>query len=82
MSEAGESGADQPPGSQDAGRRYVVAGLEVLGVEAEDDEIAVIQAVHAIYGPALEGLMAEGFDDVPQEPGADMSRAPGDPMVR
>jgi hypothetical protein len=82
MSAAGESGDDQPPGGRDAGRRYVVAGLEVLGVEAADDEIAVIQAVHAIYGPALEALMAEGFDDVPHEPGADMSRPPRDPTVR
>ena len=82
MSAAGESGDDQSPDGQEAGRRYVVAGLEVLGVEAADDEVAVIQVVHAIYGPALEALMAEGFDDIPHEPGAEMSRAPRDPVVR
>jgi hypothetical protein len=78
MSAAGESGEDRPPGAEDAGRRYAVAGLEVLGVSAADDEMAVIGAVDAIYGPALQALMAEGFDDVPHEPGADMSKPPRD----
>jgi hypothetical protein len=82
MSAAGESGGEQPPGTQDTSPRYVVAGLEMLGVEAGDDEIAVIQAVDAIYGPALQTLMAEEFDDVPHEPGADMSGPPRDPMER
>jgi hypothetical protein len=82
MSAAGESAEGQPTDTEDAGRRYVVAGLEVLGVEAAADEIAVIQAVDAIYGPALRALMAEGFDDVPREPGADMSRPPRDPPER
>ena len=82
MSTADESQPDQPPARPDAGRQYVVAGLDVLGVEAAEDELAVIQAVDAVYGPALEALMAEGFDDIEHEPGADMSRPPRDPMER
>jgi hypothetical protein len=60
----------------DSSRDYIESGLAVLGLDAGDDEIAVIQAVDAIYGPALEALMAEGFDDIRHEPGADMSKPP------
>jgi hypothetical protein len=72
---------DAEPGSGDRGdeasrRAYVESGLSVLGLEAGPDELAVITAVHAIYGPALDALMAEGFDGVADEPGADMSRPP------
>jgi hypothetical protein len=57
-------------------RAYVESGLAVLGLEAGPDEVAIIEAVDAIYGPSLEALLGEGFDGVPHEPGADMSRPP------
>jgi hypothetical protein len=60
----------------DSSRDYIESGLAVLGLDAADDEIAVIQAVHAIYGPPLDALLAEGFDGVPHEAGADMSKPP------
>lgn len=60
----------------DSSRDYIESGLAVLGLDAGEDEIAVIQAVHAIYGPALDALLAEGFDGIPHEPGADMSKPP------
>lgn len=60
----------------DGSRDYVESGLAVLGLSAGEDEIAVIQAVDAIYGPPLDALMAEGFDGIPHEPGADMSKPP------
>jgi len=60
----------------DSSRDYIESGLAVLGLRAGDDEIAVIQAVDAIYGPALAALMAEEFDGIPHEPGADMSEPP------
>lgn len=63
-------------GPQDGNRRYIESGLAALGLEAGPDEIAVIEAVDAIYGPSLEALLAEGFDGIPQEPGADMSEPP------
>jgi hypothetical protein len=62
--------------TRDSSRDYLESGLAVLGLDAGEDEIAVIQAVHAIYGPALDALMAEGFDGSAHEPGADMSRPP------
>jgi hypothetical protein len=74
------SGASEPgSGHRDesASRRaYVESGLALLGLEAGPEEIAVIEAVDAIYGPSLRALMAAGFDRIPHEPGADMSRPP------
>jgi hypothetical protein len=57
-------------------RAYVEAGLALLGVQAGPDEIAVIEAADAFYGPSLRALLAEGFDGIPHEPGADMSTSP------
>jgi hypothetical protein len=76
MSAAREPGDDPPEIPASAGRRYVVAGLEVLGVDAGEDEIAVIEAVDAVYGPSLEALLADEFDGILHEPGADMSKPP------
>ena len=60
----------------DSSRDYIESGLAVLGLDARDDEIAVIQAVHAVYGPPLDALLTEGFDGILHEPGADMSEPP------
>jgi hypothetical protein len=60
----------------DGQRDYVESGLAALGLDAGEDEVAVILAVDAIYRTALEALMAEGFDGIPHEPGADMSQPP------
>jgi hypothetical protein len=76
MSARSEAGNGQPAGDEDRSRRFIESGLDVLGLEAGPDEIAVIQAVDAIYGPSLEALMAEGFDGIAHEPGADMSKPP------
>ena len=75
----GDEQSGEPAGDP---RRYIESGLAELGLEAGPDEIAVIQAVHLIYGPALDALLAEGFDEVAREPGADMSRPPRPPQER
>ncbi len=75
MNRASEPGSGQRDLAQ-ARRAYVRSGLELLGLEAAADEIAIVEAVDAIYAPRLEALMAEGFDRVPSEPGADMSKPP------
>ena len=62
--------------TRESSRDYIESGLAIVGLDADEDEIAVIQAVHAIYGPGLDALMAEGFDGSTNEPGADMSRPP------
>ena len=75
MGERSQAGNGRPADAESS-RDYIESGLRVLGLDAGDDEIAVIHAIHAIYGPALDGLMAEGFDGIPHEPGADMSKPP------
>lgn len=78
---------DPQPGNGDSGeaasrRAYVESGLALLGLRAAPDEVAVIEAVDAIYGPSLQALMTAGFDDIPHEPGADMSKPPRDAEER
>lgn len=76
MSERSQAGNGQSANDPQTSRSYIESGLAVLGLGAGEDEIAVIQAVDAIYGPSLQALMAEGFDGIPHEPGADMSKPP------
>lgn len=75
MSGASEPATGQPDESQSR-RAYVQSGLDLQGLAAGPDEIAIVEAVDAIYGPSLQALMAEGFDGIPHEPGADMSKPP------
>jgi len=65
-----------PPDEAASRAAYVESGLAILGLRAAPEEIAVVEAVDAIYGPRLQSLMAEGFDGIPHEPGADMSQPP------
>jgi hypothetical protein len=57
-------------------RAYIESGLALLELDAAPDEVAIIEVVDALYGPSLQALMAEGFDGIPDEPGADMSKPP------
>ncbi len=62
-----------PP--REAGR-FVSAGLELLGLETGEAELAVIEAVDALYGPLLQALLEAELDGVAPEPGADLASAP------
>jgi hypothetical protein len=55
---------------------FVPAGLASLGIEADEDELAVMRAAHELYWPALAGLFAADLSGVDPEPNADMSRPP------
>jgi hypothetical protein len=56
--------------------RFVDAGLELLGLEADEAELAVIGAVDSLYGPPLEALAETELDGVEPEAGIDPSHAP------
>jgi hypothetical protein len=66
------------PQQGDAGatKRFVGAGLELLGLDASEAENAVIEVVAAVYRRPIEALLEAELDGVEPEPGADMSRAP------
>jgi hypothetical protein len=55
---------------------FVPAGLASLGIEADEVELAVMRATHALWWPALAMLLEAELGDVAPEPGADMSRPP------
>lgn len=56
--------------------RFVSAGLELLELETGEPELAVIEAVDALYGPPLQALVEAELDGVEPEPGVDLSQAP------
>ena len=55
---------------------FVPAGLASLGIEADEVELAVMQAAHELYWPAITGLFDLDLSAVQPEIPADMSRAP------
>jgi hypothetical protein len=48
----------------------------LVGLEASDAEMAVIEAVDGLYRPLIDGLLEAELDGIDPEPGADMSRPP------
>jgi hypothetical protein len=60
----------------DALERFVRGGLALLGLEATEAEMAVIQAADGVYRPATDGLIGAELDGVEPEPGTDMGRPP------
>jgi hypothetical protein len=55
---------------------FIPAGLASLGVEADEIELAVIGAAHAMFWPAILDLFALDVDGIVPEPHPDLSRAP------
>jgi hypothetical protein len=69
------SGAASGP-AKSASERFVEAGLEQLGLEADATMMAVIGAVDSLYRPLIDALMKADLSDVPPEPGLDLSAPP------
>jgi hypothetical protein len=56
---------------------FIPAGLASLGIEADEIELAVIGAAHAMFWPAILELLELDTDGAPRELAPDLSRAPG-----
>jgi hypothetical protein len=54
---------------------FIPAGLASMGIEADEVEVAVMGAAHALFWPAILELL-ELDTDVAPEPDPDLSRAP------
>lgn len=52
------------------------AGLEVLGYEVDESEMAVMRVADGVYGPRLRALVEADLTRVWTEPDLDPSRAP------
>ena len=76
MAAAREESLGANPGVGGATERFVRAGLELLELEADEIEIAVIEAADRLYRPVIDSLLEAELDGVDPEPGADMSQAP------
>jgi hypothetical protein len=61
------------PGQAEA---FVPAGLASLGIEADEVDMAVMEATHQLYWPAVSALLEADLGDVEPEPRPDLSRAP------
>jgi hypothetical protein len=57
---------------------FVPAGLASLGVEADEQELAIMRAAHDVYWPAMGALLSLDLGAVPVERDEDLSRAPED----
>jgi hypothetical protein len=55
---------------------FVPAGLASYGIEADEIELAVIGAAHAMFWPAILDLLALDAADAAPEPRADLSLPP------
>ena len=60
----------------DASKRFVDAGLELIDLDASEEELTVIQAANGLYRPLIDALLKAELDGVDPEPGADMSHGP------
>jgi hypothetical protein len=56
--------------------RHVRAGLEVLGYDVDDTELAVMRVADGVYGPQLRALVEADLTRLWPEPDLDPSRAP------
>jgi hypothetical protein len=76
MSEAEEAGRSPETGGIMASRAFTSAGLELLKLEVSQPELAVIEAVDALYRPHVDALIRASFDGIEPEPGTDLSTGP------
>jgi hypothetical protein len=60
----------------DAFELHIRAGLEVLGHDVDESELAVMRVADGVYGPQLRALVAADLADVWPEPDLDPSRQP------
>jgi hypothetical protein len=61
------------PGDFDA---FVPAELALLGIEADEVELAVMRAAHRLYWPGIAAFLEVDLSGVDAEARADLSRAP------
>jgi hypothetical protein len=60
----------------DAFEQHVRAGLELLGHEVDDTELAIMRVADGVYGPRLRALVEADLREIWTEPDFDPSRAP------
>jgi hypothetical protein len=62
--------------NSDRADQFVPAGLASLGIEADEVELAVINAAHRMFWPAIRALLSLDTSEVEPERQLDLSQAP------
>lgn len=67
-----------PPGmeSPDRAEQFIPAGLASLGIEADEIDLAVMDAAHKMFWPSIRDLLALDLGELEPERDQDLSRAP------
>jgi hypothetical protein len=76
MGAARRSGEPEAGRGPDAVEHFVRSGLELAGIEAGDDEVAVMIGADGLYRPLIEALLTAELDGIEPEPGIDVSGPP------
>ena len=62
--------------SPDRTEQFIPAGLASLGIEADEIDLAVMNAVHAMFWPAIRDLLSLDLGRLEPERDENLSRAP------
>jgi hypothetical protein len=62
--------------ASDSFQTYLQSALETFGIEADEDERAVMAGVWSVYEPGMELLRDADLDGIQHELRPDLSRAP------
>jgi hypothetical protein len=60
----------------DRGEDFVASGLAILGIEADETELAVIAGVHRVFGPPIRELIEFETSEIIPERSLDLSQGP------
>jgi hypothetical protein len=60
----------------DQAEQFVPAGLAALQIEADETDLAVMNAAHQMFWPAIRALLSLDLGDLEPERNPDLSRAP------
>jgi hypothetical protein len=63
----------------DQADQFIPVGLAAFGIEADEVDLAVMNATHAMFWPGIRELLARDLSDVLPERNPDLSRAPESP---
>lgn len=63
----------------DRADQFIPAGLAALGIEADEVDLAVMNAAHQMFWPAILDLLSRDLSGVAPERNPDLSRAPEGP---
>ncbi len=62
--------------SPNRAEQFIPAGLASLGIEADETDLAVINAIHKMFWPSILDLLALDLDELEPERDQDLSQAP------